>query len=155
MFEFWAFQKNMPMSSREKFIFHMLFRAFHNNSRIWLLPLFSAQWCNPRIPTMIPYQSWFENRYLLSADFDLFWPLMTHFRWPWDTLKTFKDLYNKYHSARLSTEDNLNGNIYIHPTAKVDPSAKIGPHVAIGANVVVYEGSYWSSGLHGPNRLVR
>merc|ERR1711990_1247663 len=51
------------------------------------------------------------------------------------------DLYNKYHPARLSTGDNLNGNVYIHPTAKVDPSAKIGPHVAIGANVVVHEGA--------------
>ena len=51
-------------------------------------------------------------------------------------------MYNKYHPARLSTGDNLNGNVYIHPTAKVDPSAKIGPHVAIGANVVVHEGSY-------------
>ena len=72
------------------------------------------------------------------------------------TLKslTFKDLYNKYHPARLSTGDNLNGNVYIHPTAKVDPSAKIGPHVAIGANVVVHEGSYSSSEFHGPNRMV-
>ena len=58
-----------------------LWNFFYN---IWLLPLSSAQWCYPRIPTMIPYLSWFENRYLLSADFDLLWPLMTHFHWPWD-----------------------------------------------------------------------
>ena len=72
------------------------------------------------------------------------------------TLKslTLKDLYNKYHPARLSTGDNLNGNVYIHPTAKVDPSAKIGPHVAIGANVVVHEGSYSPSGVDRLNRLV-
>ena len=55
-------------------------------------------------------------------------------------MKQNKDLYNKYHPARLSTGDNLNGNVYIHPTAKVDPTAKIGPHVAIGANVVVHGG---------------
>ena len=34
VFEFWAFQKNMLMPSREKYIFHMLFRAFLNTSRI-------------------------------------------------------------------------------------------------------------------------
>jgi mannose-1-phosphate guanylyltransferase len=52
------------------------------------------------------------------------------------------DLYNKYHPNRLAPQgDNLTGNVYIHPTAKVDPSAKLGPHVAIGANVVIHEGA--------------
>ena len=31
VFEFWAFQKQVHMPSREKYIFHMLFRAFNNN----------------------------------------------------------------------------------------------------------------------------
>ena len=52
------------------------------------------------------------------------------------------DLYNKYHPNRLAQGDNLTGNVYIHPTAKVDPSAKLGPHVAIGANVVIHEGKF-------------
>ena len=50
------------------------------------------------------------------------------------------DLYNKYHPNRLSSGDCLSGNVYIHPTAKVDATAKLGPHVAIGANVVIKEG---------------
>ena len=33
VFEFWAFQKNLHMPSREKYIFHMLFRAFHDTPR--------------------------------------------------------------------------------------------------------------------------
>ena len=34
VFEFWAFQKKLHMPSREKYIFHMLFRAFHDTPRI-------------------------------------------------------------------------------------------------------------------------
>ena len=34
VFEFGAFQKNMHMRSREKYIFHMLFGASHGTPRI-------------------------------------------------------------------------------------------------------------------------
>ena len=37
VFEFWAFQKIEHMPSREKYIFHMLFRAFHNTPRIRII----------------------------------------------------------------------------------------------------------------------
>ena len=37
LFDFGAFQKQMHMQSREKYIFHMLLGAFHNTSRIWLI----------------------------------------------------------------------------------------------------------------------
>lgn len=52
------------------------------------------------------------------------------------------DQYKKYHPNRLATNSaNLEGNVYIHSTAKIHASAKIGPHVAIGANAVVGEGA--------------
>jgi len=52
------------------------------------------------------------------------------------------DLYEKYHPNRLAdNSDNIDGNVYIHPTAKISPTAKIGPHVAIGANVVIEDGA--------------
>ena len=35
VFDFWAFQINMHMASREKYIFHMLFGAFHITPRIY------------------------------------------------------------------------------------------------------------------------
>ena len=38
VFEFWTFQKNMHMPSREKYIFHMLFRAFKNTPRMTETP---------------------------------------------------------------------------------------------------------------------
>merc|ERR1712210_162814 len=47
------------------------------------------------------------------------------------------EMYKKYHPNRLSTDSNCEGNVYIHPSAKVHPSAKLGPHVSIGSNVVV------------------
>ena len=37
VFEFWAFQKNLHMPSREKYIFHMLFRAFHDTPRSYTI----------------------------------------------------------------------------------------------------------------------
>jgi len=51
------------------------------------------------------------------------------------------EMYKKYHPNRLSTDSNCEGNVYIHPSAKVHPSAKLGPHVSIGSNVVVEEGA--------------
>ena len=51
------------------------------------------------------------------------------------------ELYKKYHPNRLADAENIIGNVYIHPTAKIDPTAIIGPHVAIGANVTVREGA--------------
>ena len=35
LYDFWAFQKQMHMPSREKYIFHMRFGTFHNTSRIY------------------------------------------------------------------------------------------------------------------------
>ena len=51
------------------------------------------------------------------------------------------EMYKKYHPNRLSTDENCDGNVYIHPSAKVHPSAKLGPHVSIGSNVVIEEGA--------------
>ena len=52
------------------------------------------------------------------------------------------DLYKKYHPNRLEEQsDYLQGNVFIHPTAKIHETAKLGPHVAIGANAVVGEGA--------------
>ena len=40
----------------------------------------------------------------------------------------------------LTSGPNITGNVWIHPTAKVDPTAQIGPNVAIGADVVIGPG---------------
>ena len=40
----------------------------------------------------------------------------------------------------LTTGPNIVGNVWIHPSAKVDPTAQIGPNVSIGTNVVVGPG---------------
>lgn len=58
----------------------------------------------------------------------------------------YLSLYNKHgKSDRLSLPtDNgpmINGDVFIHPTAKVDPSAVLGPNVSIGKNVKVGAGA--------------
>jgi len=56
----------------------------------------------------------------------------------------YLSLYKTKHPERLvtsSNDNNIKGNVYIHPTAKVHPTAVVGPNVSIGAHVEVGEGA--------------
>jgi len=58
----------------------------------------------------------------------------------------YLSLYSKHNkSNRLKTNSDegpiINGDVFIHPSAKVDPSAVLGPNVSIGKNVKVGAGA--------------
>ena len=41
----------------------------------------------------------------------------------------------------MAEGENIIGDVYIHPTAKVDKNAKLGPNVAIGKNAKIEKGT--------------
>ena len=49
--------------------------------------------------------------------------------------------WRTHHLTQLSTGENISGDVYIHPTAKVDPNAKLGPNVTVGANAKIEKGT--------------
>lgn len=58
----------------------------------------------------------------------------------------YLSLYNKHNKTDRLTQHSdkgpiINGDVFIHPTAKVDPSAVLGPNVSIGKNVKVGAGT--------------
>ena len=55
----------------------------------------------------------------------------------------------------LAKGDNYTGNVWVHPSSKVDPTALIGPNVSIGANCVIGPGNkiYNSTILSGTKVL--
>lgn len=75
-------------------------------------------------------------------------------RW-WSQVKTaastiyvnrhYLKLYHKSKSHMLASQENvefkIQGDVYIHPTAKIHPAAVIGPNVSIGMNVEVGAGA--------------
>ncbi|CAH2305282.1 mannose-1-phosphate guanyltransferase alpha isoform X1 [Pelobates cultripes] len=58
--------------------------------------------------------------------------------------RLYLNQYHTTHPERLSLTENsgptILGNVYIHPTAKVDHSAVLGPNVSVGMGVVVGAG---------------
>ena len=44
-------------------------------------------------------------------------------------------------SVNLAEGQNIFGDVWVHPTAKVDPTANLGPNVVIGADSVIGPGS--------------
>lgn len=42
---------------------------------------------------------------------------------------------------KLATGENIIGNVWVHPTSKVDPTAVLGPNVMIGENCSVGPGA--------------
>jgi len=58
----------------------------------------------------------------------------------------YLSLYNKNNNKHRLTQNSDNGpiiegDVFIHPTAKVDPSAVLGPNVSIGKNVKIGAGT--------------
>ena len=46
----------------------------------------------------------------------------------------------RHKKSDMLTEQNVIGNVLIHPTAKIGKDCKIGPNVTIGPNVVIENG---------------
>lgn len=51
---------------------------------------------------------------------------------------THVELYNIFNMFHLC---NFPGDVFIHPTARVDPTAKLGPNVSIGSDCVIGPGA--------------
>ena len=58
-------------------------------------------------------------------------------------------------SDKLEKGDNIQGNVIIHETAKVDSSAQIGPDVTIGENCVIEAGCRIKNSIILPNSHVK
>lgn len=56
----------------------------------------------------------------------------------------YLEMYKENHSERLAKNESgkpkIIGDVFIHPTAKVDSTAVLGPNVSIGANVTIGPG---------------
>ena len=68
--------------------------------------------------------------------------------WPFAQIKSASSavsvsaIYLEFaNKSNLASGKNIIGDVFIHPTAKVDSEAKIGPNVTIGPNAIVKQGA--------------